>query len=204
MSNEGRDSTAPEKPASGPDAKLIEASGLKVTEIGNILGRSRQAIYQGLSSKEGYFGAGELVAIVNTLIASDSPRIDSVCALIESNYPNNVSDLVLPDRVSLAQLEHAAESCERLVFVFSGDTEHARQKSLFIQAFSWAHDVHLAKLSLVTANTWFQGLLTDQYGLGGAYSHITSDQYQHPLSFVLIKGGRQPTRLFYFGKRRKS
>ncbi len=183
------------------DSKLLERAGLSAAEVANILGVSRQAIYQGLSSGKRYFGLSELVAIVNTTIASDSPRIDSLLAFIEANYPSRECNLLLPDRVSLEQLTRATEDCERVIFGFNGNIEHISQASLFVRAFTKMYTEHLSKVCIVTRQTWLQECLTQQYGLSEKYPCVVSQEYQNPLSFVIVKSSTKPSRVFYFGQR---
>lgn len=183
------------------DKQLLEIAGLKAPDVAKLLDRSTQAIYQGVSSKQRYFHMREVVPIVNSLIASDSPRLDSLYAFIEANYPPNECDLILPDRISLQQFAHAAEDCERLIFGFNGNIDHILTKSLFVRAFTLAYNQHLAKLSVVTGQTWLQECLADQYKLAASYLCVVSNEYKNPLSFVLIKGGKRPLRVFYFGQR---
>lgn len=201
MSDETLNPKAREAPTPKLDRQLLEIAGLKASDVADILGRSKQAIYQGLSSEKRYFvGISELGAIVNAAIASDSSRLDSLYAFIEANYPSHECDLILPDRISLAQLAHAAEGCKRLIFGFNGNIDHVVQKSLFVRAFTWAHKAHLANLCVVSGQTWLQECLAHQYALKGSYSHIVSNEYQNPLSFVLVEGGTKPRRVFYVGR----
>jgi len=200
MTDEKLIPNAPERPKQSVDTQLLERAGLNVKDAADLLGRTPQAIYQGLSKGSRYFGISDLGAIVNKTIASDSNRIDFVSDFIEANYPAHECDVVLPDRISLGQLEHAAEDCERLIFGFNGNIDHVVHSSLFLRAFTWAHGKHLARLSVVTGQSWLQECLAHQYGLRGAYQSVVTDKYQYPLSFVLIKGGKQPSRVFYFGR----
>ena len=201
MTDEKFSPSVEQKPDPKLDAELLRVAGLKAADAANILGRSKQAIYQGVSVEKRYFGVSELVAIINATIASDSPRIDSLYAFIEANYPSHECDLILPDRISLQQFAHAAEDCERLIFGFNGNIDHILQKSLFVRAFTLAHNEHLAKVSVVTGQSWLQECFAHQYKLGASYPCVVSDEYKNPLSFVLIKGGKRPLRVFYFGQR---
>jgi hypothetical protein len=107
------------------DRRLLEAAGLTVSEAAVLLGRTKAALYTGLSnSRRTYFSAQDAATFLRHTKQTDSSRIDELNKFISNNYPASESDSILPDRISKVQAGHVVDKADQIILVFNGNVSH--------------------------------------------------------------------------------
>jgi len=177
------------------DLDLIQRGELAVTKVAQLLGRTRQAVYDGIRKKDDYLQSAHILAILQELKRSDYPRVDELLDFIETRYADHNEtvdkNLVSPSRVGLQQLQKASLGSRSASFVCNENERHLTTDSLFVQALSMAIERQPRTTIFVAPSLRIVQLLDSL--------NITVSSRIHQQSIVDI-----PTAIFDYGDRRRA
>jgi hypothetical protein len=137
------------------DRRLLVAAGLSVSEAAVLLGRTKAALYTGLSNnRRPYFSAQDAAIILHHAKRIDSSRIDELSKFISTNYPASESDLILPDRISKVQAGHVVDKADKIILVFNGNVSHLTAGTTFEKLLLELLELENTLLGLVVPSNW--------------------------------------------------
>lgn len=181
------------------DRELLEAAGIGIQGAAKLLDRSRQSIHQGFTQEKDYFGLEERALFVQDCRRRDSAHLEGLLKFIESRYPAEDADLVLPSRNILSQLEHVLEKSSHVILVFNGNLERLQPDSAFAGVVK-ALSAHTPKmLRAIVPAPWAEAYLkSDDVGLTKLQIRVDPAVKYQPC-FILIENG-DAIRAFVFGR----
>lgn len=122
------------------DLNFIQRSELSVAKVAQLLGRTRQAVYDGIRKEDDYLQSAHILAILQDIKRNDSSRLGELLDFIEVNFRDGDEaidkDLILPGRVGLQQLIRASVGSLSSNFICNENEEHLSPDSLFVRALS--------------------------------------------------------------------
>src|ERR1700722_13230317 len=98
------------------DRDLIRYAGLSVEAVASLLGRTRQAIYQGMSSTtRHYFGTSEVLLMFQDAKRRKLKYLDTLRSFIETEYDPNLAELIAPDRINDSRAVRLIEESQEII-----------------------------------------------------------------------------------------
>ena len=141
---------------SAKDVQLIELIGLRVPEVADLVGRTRQAVYEGIKKPGDYFSSSHLLAMMQDAKRRDAPELSRLIAFIDEAYGNQKAtidkDLILQTRVGIRQLAKACSKANQIIFLINNNSQHLSAGSAFIVALSETVQKYRSITSVVAAN----------------------------------------------------
>ncbi len=182
------------------DHGLLVAAGLSVADAAKLFGRSRQAIYSGMSAaldehEKSYFTAHDAMWILQYAKQSDSEKLDHLLKFIESSYPQSETALVLQDQVGYEQVRRVVNAGEEVLIAFNGNLDELAPNSTFAKILNNLLSSG-TPARLLLPGEWVVAYIEQRLALKAPGYEIRSELKYLP-SFVVIRE-KNAIRAFFF------
>jgi hypothetical protein len=120
------------------DRNLLRVAGLEIHEAATLLGRSRQALYQGIAGDRHYLPMPETLLIMRDAERRDDVAFTLTKCLIAQQFTVAEAEFLLPGPSSLQALSHAVRPAADVTIIYNGEQEQLSFNSLLMQFISGA------------------------------------------------------------------
>jgi hypothetical protein len=139
------------------DRDLIKFAGLSVEAAASLLGRTRQAVYQGMSApNRDYFGSLEVVGLFQDAKRRKIRHLQALRHLIETEYGRRIAELIDADFIDNALAMSMIEESEEIILGINGSNDVIHPKSSFTPTIDAALQVRKGTLCLIAAAGWIR------------------------------------------------
>jgi predicted DNA-binding protein YlxM (UPF0122 family) len=164
------------------DRDLIRYAGLSVEAVASLLGRTRQAIYQGMSSTtRHYFGTSEVLLMFQDAKRRKLKYLDTLRSFIETEYDPNLAELIAPDRINDSRAVRLIEESQEIILGINGSEDVINPNSAFTSTLDTILKIGPRRLWLVAAAAWIR----DYFRARVAQLHPDSVLAELPITFVI-------------------
>lgn len=182
------------------DHGLLAAAGLSVAAAAKLFGRSRQAIYSGMSAaaheqEKSYFSAHDAMWILQYARQTDSDKLDQLNKFVEANYPGSETALLLQDQVGYEQVRRAVSSGEDVLIAFNGNLDELDPNATFAKILTNLLNSE-TRVRVLLPGEWVVGYMEQKLALRASDCEIRDDLKYLP-SFVVIRD-KHAIRAFFF------
>jgi hypothetical protein len=180
------------------DQALLAAAGLTVTAAAKILGRTRQAIYSGMSAASDdkpYFTGQEARWVWQDAKQRDSRQLDQLMQFVAANFPKSESDLILEYQVGYNQVQRVIAEGEEVIVAFNGNLEELDPNSTFAKILSDLLGSDQPPRLLLPGD-WVASYIEERLKLK-APPYVVRDELTYLPSFVAIRL-KESYRAFFF------